>query len=1473
MTRSRSDLIGDSSFLLDEPRSANCTMEFELLVEQSNRTNRDYPTDKCIHELFQQQVDRTPEAIAIIWRDQPLSYRELNSRANRIAHHLRTLGVGPETTVGVCLERSPDLIAALLGILKAGGAYVALDPVYPPDRLAFMLSDSQAQFVVTQQSVAQCLGPLVPPSRRVLLETIPADDDALNPAVTNVSSNLAYVIYTSGSTGRPKGVAIEHRNCVSFLHWVRDSFSNEELAGVLATTSVCFDLSIFEIFGPLSWGGRVLLAENALQCDIGRQWEQVTLINTVPSVMEILLRTLPRPQEPVTVNLAGEPLKPTLVDTIYRQWPVRRVNDLYGPSETTTYSTWAIRQSGAPATIGKPIANTQIHVLDQQLQRAAAGEVGELFIGGAGVARGYLNRPALTAERFVMHPLAAGPTARLYRTGDLGRWRADGTLEFLGRRDQQVKIRGFRIELGEIESALETHPDITSCAVVAREIPGQEKQLVAFLVLRESAALSVHDLRNSLARQLPDYMLPVRYQVLDALPLTPNGKVDRQALVQMEGEQVALGTSYTCPRTDLERQLANIWQEVLRQEPIGIHDNFFELGGHSLLALTAVTLLRSRLGREVPQRWLFEYPSIAALADQIETSSATCDSRLPISLSSRQQPLPMSFGQQRLWLLQQTLPEPATYNVPVIYRVVGAVDRARLQAALQGLLERHEILRTALVRQGDELSQQVLAIDCVELPWQEEDWRHDSPAELQHRLRHEVRRPFDLVRAPLWRVGWAAIGVDQHLLVLVFHHSVVDEWSLRVFLQQLRQLYEAEGNTDAAGLPELPAQYADFAVWQRMNLDGAAGERARQYWTDQLRMLPSPLSWPTDRSGSTARSGRGGVHRFRLPAELVSELRQLARREQTSLFQLLLTAYQSWLFRYTGQQDIVIGTPVSNRNRTELQGVLGFFLNTLPVRIQLDAQSSFRQTLSRVRQLVLAGLEHADLPFEQMLDLADHKRAPGQSPLYQTMFVLMEEGLNNWSLGGASASPVPVHTGTSKCDLILSVVAEGDQWDCELEYAAELFTAETSAMIADYWVELLRAIIANPDQPIGTLNLLPHAERQRVVVQWNQTDTVYPRDACIHHLFAEQARHAPDAAAVVCDERTLSYRELNARANQLAHRLQQVGVTPGARVAVYLNRSLEYVISVLGILKAGGVYVPLAQDYPAERLRFMLADSGAAVLLTKRQLPSGLNARRAGSAGPGQRVGRPGGLFHRRSAGTWRRRRRGLYHVHLGLDRTPERRLHSASRRGTSGAWPALRRLQPGPAISAIGQRLVRCLDLRIVGPTIERRHVCRLPPAAARVRRAGDSAACPASNLSVADCRIVQPDHRPAAVSAGHRRACADRRRYAVGAPRTTGPGTVSQPATDQRLRAHRIHYLCLLPSNRPPSRAAVWFDPDRSSHCQHPLLCARRGRPEHTDRRAGRALLGRGRPGSRIRKSPAADRRAVCPGPVQYDTHRPAV
>jgi amino acid adenylation domain-containing protein len=1205
--------------------------ERQQLLFDFNDTRRDYPEPRCIHELFEAQVERTPAAVALISdTGERLTYRELSEQADELAHHLMSLGVGPEVRVGVLLERSVALVISLLSVLKAGGAYVPLDPNYPRERVGFMVEDAGVAVLLTQTSLREkfhtsaarvvCLDDPDRAQSEATPDALPtaakSADDSTAAATPDAATpdNLAYVIYTSGSTGRPKGVAITHRSVSTFLHWAHETFTQAELAGVLASTSVCFDLSVFELFAPLTCGGSVILAENALALPAHTAAAEVTLLNTVPSAMAELARAQSLPASVVTVNLAGEPLKSSLVEAVYEQETVKRVLNLYGPSEDTTYSTYVVVERGtdrAP-TIGRPVANTQVYLLDGSLQLVPVGVAGELYLGGAGLARGYLNRPGLTAEKFVPDPFAAEAGRRLYRTGDVARYLAGGELEFLGRIDHQVKVRGFRIELGEVEAALIKHESVREAVVAARADDGGDQRLVAYVVGAGAGGpqLGVGELRNYLKARLPEYMIPSAFVFLDELPLTPNGKVDRKMLPQPDQSRPESGGHYVAPRTPVEEVLCGLWAEVLRVGRVGVEDNFFELGGHSLLATRLAARVREAFRVELPLRALFERQTVAGLAAEVERGlrAGLGQDSPPLLRADRARPLPLSFAQQRLWFLDQLEPGNPLYNIPIVLRLEGQLNADALKQSLSEVVRRHEALRTTITSLDEAPAQIVSAsaeltvagVDLSTLPAGERE------AEVRRLSHEEAQRPFDLARGPLFRATLLRLSEAEHVLLLTMHHIVSDGWSMQVLAREVAALYAAFRQGQPSPLPELEIQYADYAVWQREWLQGTALEEQLDYWRQRLADTPPVLELPTDRPRLPQPRFAGASLPVSLPARLTEDLKSFSRRAGVTPFMTLLAAWQVLLSRYTGQTDIAVGVPVANRQRSEVEGLIGLFVNTLVLRTDLSGDPTFIDLLGRVRETALGAYAHQDLPFEKLVEDLQPARSLNHTPLFQVLLNWQPEPSEEFSAPDLRLSVMPTDSGTAKFDLTLTMFDARDGFRGHIGYSTDLFDEATIVRLAGHFETLLDAAVRAPEQNVSTLPLLTPPESRQLLVEWNQTRRDYALGECVHELFEAQSARTPDAVAVVYEDARLTYEELNARANQLARHLMKLGVGPESLVGVCMERSVEAVVALLGVLKAGGAYVPLDPDYPAARLQFMLADAGVTVLLTKARLLKGL---------------------------------------------------------------------------------------------------------------------------------------------------------------------------------------------------------------------------------------------------------------------------
>jgi amino acid adenylation domain-containing protein len=1182
--------------------------ETHQLLIQWNNTARDYP-QACIHELFETQVAKTPDSMAVIFGDRQLTYRELNQSANRMAHYLQRLGVGPEVRVGVLMGRSVEMLVSVLGILKAGGVYMPLDKAYPQERIAFMLEDSQADVLLTDSKATQ---PLNETTAKVI--DVMAEVDALrresvdNPSSAAAPENLAYVIYTSGSTGLPKGVAIEHRSASILLQWASEVFTPGELAGVLASTSICFDLSVFELFSPLSRGGAIVLAENALQLPKLPAAKRVRLINTVPSAMVELLRSGGVPASVQTVNLAGEQLSSELVQQIYRRTNVKKVFNLYGPSEDTTYSTWALieRELNSQPPIGQPIANTEVFLLDKHLQLVPIGVPGELYISGAGLSRCYLNRPALTAENFLPNPFSQREGARMYRTGDLARYLRDGNLEYLGRVDYQTKLRGFRIELGEIEEVLRQHAGVRESVVVVREDAPGDKRLVAYLVPHDEQSLTVAELRSHLKSKLPDYMIPSFFVSLDAMPLTPNGKVDRRALPTPSQSFFTAEDISAAPRTPVEEVIAGIWCHVLGLEQVGVDDNFFSLGGHSLLAIQVISRTEDAFRVEIPLRHLFEFPTVTGLAEYVNSTIKTGPKlqSLRIGRVTTEAPLPLSYAQQRLWFVDQLQPNSPAYNIPVALRLSGPLSLHALEHAFSHTLSRHDSLRTFFPVKAGEPVQEIapelaVPLRIVNLEQLSEEQREES---LRQICEEEAAGAFNLGQAPLWRAMLVRLSSTEYVLVVVLHHMIADGWSLGVLLRELAKQYEAALDGEVEGLEELEIQYGDYAVWQRERLKGEVLERELEYWREQLKDAPALLELPSDRPRQAQQSLKGATQPLAFRKGLSERVKALGREEGVTLFMTLLSAFACLLSRYTGQTDIVVSTGVANRNRPETEALIGCLINILLMRTDVSGDPTFRELLKRTRETALGAYAHQDAPFELLVESLQPERDLSYNPLSQVMLVLQSSPVDKLDFPNISSSVMAIERGAAQFDLTLHLWDGAEGLSGFVEYSTDLFDAATVTRMIGHFQTLVESIAADPDQHLSSLPLLTDAERRKQLIEWNTTQTDYPQDKCLHQLFEARVRENPEATAVIYGDGRLSYEALNRRANHVAHYLRSLGVRRDVRVGLCVERSVEMVYGILGILKAGGAYVPLDPTYPQERLSFMLENSEVSVLLTQKHL-------------------------------------------------------------------------------------------------------------------------------------------------------------------------------------------------------------------------------------------------------------------------------
>ncbi len=1161
-----------------------------------------------VHELVEAQP---PEGVAVVCGGVELTYGELDERANRLAHHLRDLGVRAEQVVGLCLPRGVEQVVALLAVWKAGGAYLPLDPDNPAERLAYLIGDSGAAVVVADHEIEAGVPVLRldDPATAARIDARPSTGCG----VACDSRQLGYVIYTSGSTGRPKGVLSAHRGLVNRLTWMQDRHALAPGERVLHKTPLTFDVSLWELLWPLTMGGCLVLAEPGRHGDVDYlvgliEQRRISVTHFVPSLFHQFVEhpwSAPMSRLRLVV-CSGEALNAGDVARFYARHATATVEDLYGPTESSIdVSCWSCPRPGGPAAmpIGAPIANVRLYVLDAALNPVPAGVTGELYIGGIGLARGYAGRPELSAERFIADPFTTG--SRLYRTGDLARWRADGNIFYLGRADHQVKIRGFRIEPGEIEAILRGHPGVAAAVVVA-DGRDADRRLVAYLVPADLAAgvPAPGVLREHLRGSLPGYMVPAVFVELSVLPLNSSGKVDRAALPAPDGARPELVGGFVAPRTVTEELLAGIWAQVLGVDRVGVFDDFFDLGGHSLLATQVMSRVRVALQTEVALAALFDRPTVADLAEVID-GTVTGVPAPPIVRVDRDRPLPLSFGQQRLWFLAQLEPDSVEYNAPMVVPWRGPLDVDRLSGALARLIARHEVLRTRLV--ADESGEPRQMIDPppsrVPVPVVDVSADADPEAAAERFTAADARVPFDLAAGPQVRASVVRISPEEHLVVLAMHHVVADEWSARIIRDELRSLYRGQP------LPELPVQYADFAAWQRQWLSGDVLDSQLAYWRTALADLPV-LELPVDRPRPAVRSSDGAVIEFSLPASVADGLRELSRTAGTSMFMTVLAVFTVLLSRYCGQDDVVVGTPIAGRNRAEIEGLVGFFVNTLVLRTDLSGDPTFAEVLARVRQKTLDAYAQQDLPFERLVDELGVERDRSRSPLFQVLFNFFTD--DEPEAAGPAATGVEVSAARAAVaheDLRLVVAESGPALVGVVEYRTALFDEDRMVRLVGHLVELFGEVVMDPDRPISRLEMLPAAERSRVVAEWSQTAAVVPAVGGVHELFEARAACGPDRAAVTYGAESLSYGEVNARANRLARYLRSCGVGAETVVGVCLPRGMDVVVAVLAVWKAGGAYVPLDPEYPAERLGYMLQQSRVELVVSDEdlidQLPAG----------------------------------------------------------------------------------------------------------------------------------------------------------------------------------------------------------------------------------------------------------------------------
>ncbi|WP_019419590.1 non-ribosomal peptide synthetase, partial [Paenibacillus sp. OSY-SE] len=1180
--------LGKVNLLSEQERNTLATWHDGPAMELPNTT---------LHQLFREQAVKTPDGIALVFGETMLTYQELDQLSDQVSLALQHRNIGISSIVGIMARRSPYMIISLLGILKAGAALLPVDPSYPADRIAYMLKDSQVSCLLVDS--AQTDKRLAYDGETLLISDmlaanhdvgVPREPDPDEVSLAEENGMLVYVIYTSGTTGNPKGVMLKHSNLINLALYQHKHTSIPFHKSVLQYASYSFDASYQEIFTTLLAGGTLHVVDEEMRQDPFALFRYIedqgieTIWLPTSFVKFVWNDPAYEPVWPKSVRhmiTAGEAL--VVGKSLQRYLRERGVtlHNHYGPSETHVATTYTIIPKDIMTElppIGRPISNSSIYILDQLGCPQPIGVAGELYIGGACVGEGYLQQPERTREKFVPDPFSPGE--RMYRTGDLARWLADGNIEYLGRMDHQVKIRGYRIELGEIETRLLGVKGIREAAVLVLRGEYGNNELCAYIAGEREFAFV--ELREALGTVMPDYMIPSYFVQLGQLPVTQNGKVDRRALPKPDGARA--GKGYEAPRTNMEAQLALLWQDVLGVGRVGIHDNFFELGGHSLRAMTLASRIHQTLDVEVPLRLLFQSPTIEGLAAALEAVTRQAyEALLPVE---KQAYYPLSSAQKRLYLLQQLEGAGLSYNMPVALQLEGTLDKVRLETALQALIGRHESLRTSFIVVDGEPVQQVEEEPAFRVFYEESE-----EEEAEKRIRAFIC-PFDLGQAPLLRTTVIRLGEERHLLLFDMHHIISDGMSMNIFIEEFMKLYAGEE------LEPLRLQYKDYAVWQREYTQMPAYHELEAYWLEQFAGELPVLSLPADHPRQVVRSFEGGQVDFELESELAAAVHELARASGATVYMVLLAVYSTLLSRLSGQEELIVGSPVAGRPHADLEGMLGMFVNTLALRMYPERKKSFAAYLQEVKQTALGAFEHGDYPFEELVEQVVRRRDTSRNPLFDAMLVLQNTEQVKLELPGVRLSSYPFDYSAAKFDLTLSASEHENGMRCSLEYGAMLFERETIERWANHFTELLRQVTTNPQVMLGSVSLLAAAEQEQLLVQFNDTKVTISEEASIPSLFELQVAKTPDRLAVVCAEQRLTYRELEEQANRVAQWLRAHGVTAEDRVGVLMNRSLQLFAGLLGILKAGAAYVPIDPILPEERMKGMIRDAGMQVMLT-----------------------------------------------------------------------------------------------------------------------------------------------------------------------------------------------------------------------------------------------------------------------------------
>ncbi len=1199
--------------------------QLQLLVDWNN-TAAEYDLTTVYSQLFEKQARERGHEVAVAYQNERITYDGLNRKANRLAHLLIAEGVGADTVVGLLAPRSTDFVIAMLAIFKAGGAYIPLDPAHPAQRHTQVLQQSAAPVVLCAKALTASLTeaiqnlPSARPPKILVLEDINYEQGSHeNPGIRCTPDNLAYVLFTSGSTGVPKGVMIHHRGMINHL-WANVEALEMTASDVMAqTASQCFDISVWQFLTSLVLGGRVHIFEDEITKNPPRLLREVdrhgiTIFETVPSLLHVALAETRGSDAPQLKALrwllpTGEAVSAQLCREWFKDYPGIPLMNAYGPSECSDDVTlFPIHQvgdeDGLRVSIGTPVANLQVSILDRNWQLAPIGVPGELCVRGIGVGRGYLAQPDRTAAVFVPDPFSKDPGARMYRSGDRARHLPDGQLEFLGRMDFQVKVRGFRIEPGEIEAALRDHPAVQDTVVIVREDTPGDRRLVSYVTARQGLQCDATELQGHLKQRLPEYMVPAALVWLERLPLTPNGKVDRKALPPPENNLAE--QKFVAARNPVEDVLCGIWSDILGNDKISVEANLFELGAHSLLVTQVVSRIRKAFSVEPPLRSFFEYPTVAGMARVIEKLKLNAEglSAPPIVRIPRDGNYPLSFTQESMWFLDQTEQDLTAYNVPGAVHMDGTLSTIALEAAFNEVLRRHEIFRTTYQINDGHPVQVVhppsrFKLPVVDLSGLRPEHRESEALRIG---RENAQRPFSLLHGPVLRVFLLRSAPMQHMLVMTTHHIAYDMWARELFIYELGALYEQYVKGVPSALEEPEIQWVDYAAWLRNWMQGDVLEQQLKYWRGKLAGAPPYLDLPIDFPRPPVQSFKGARIPLDLPSDAVRGLRALSRKCGVTPFITVLAAFKTLLSRWSGQEHIVLGVPIANRNRLHEEKLMGFMSNLLVFNTDLGGNPRFVELLERVRETSLGAYAHQDIPFELLVKDLQPERALDRPAIFQVSFnYMLKYSAPSINLSDLSLRLEFLYSGGTPFEITVNMWETDDGLRGLIEYCTDLFQHSTITRLVGYFRRLLESLAANPEQRISEIPLLSQSERDQQLLEWNNTATAYPRQLCVSQVFEEQARKTPDAIALEYNDVRLTYREVDEKTNQIARYLRDFGVGPEMPVGVCMRRSPELVLALLGILKAGGAYLPLDVSYPADRITFMLEDSHVPILITERE--------------------------------------------------------------------------------------------------------------------------------------------------------------------------------------------------------------------------------------------------------------------------------